>query len=99
MKRLFVENFRSNTTYQAILDLFQSMGVVDSVTLHTSPGGDSLGYAFVVMENDREATSAISAFNNKTWNGIPLIVTLADWIRPRVRGFSGGYCALAHRQR
>src|SRR4051812_9306427 len=98
MKRLFVENFRVTTTHQSILDLFRTKGVVESVTLHTSRTGDSLGYAFVVMENDGEADSAIGSFNNKHWNGVRLTVTQADWSIPRSRGFSGGHCALAYKQ-
>lgn len=98
MKRLFVENFRPSTTHQSILDLFESKGKVGSVTMHTSSQGDSLGYAFVEMENDADASSAIRAFNAKIWNGIRLAVTLADWTVPRARGFSGGSSMLAYRQ-
>src|SRR6185437_14134280 len=81
MKRLFVENFRSNTTHSALLELFREKGRVDSITLYASRNGDPLGYAFVVMENDGEAASALRELNNSNWNGIRLTVTAADYPR------------------
>ena len=97
MKRLFVENFSSTTTQQAILDLFQGKGKVDSVTLHPGRSGDSQGYALVVMENDQDAKSAICALNNTRWNGVRLTVTRANRVASRPSGFSGG--SLERKQR
>ena len=95
MKRLFVDNFRSNTTHGALLELFQGKGKVDSITLYTARSGDPLGYAFVVMENDCEAACAMRDLNDANWNGVRLTVTAADYPRPERRGFSGGPCAFA----
>ncbi len=92
MKRLFVENFRSNTTQTALLELFREKGKVDSITLHAGQTGDPLAYAFVVMENDREAACALRELNNSNWNGIRLTVTAADYPKRERRGFSGGPC-------
>lgn len=97
VKRLFVENFRPNTTHNALLDLFQEKGKVDSITLHTGRRGDPLGYAFVVMENDCDAVRALRDLNNSDWNGLRLTVTSADYPTPVRRGFSGAPCAKSHR--
>ncbi len=99
MKRLFIENFDRTTTQEAILDLFKSRGKVDSVTLHTGSRGESLGYAFVVMENDGEAVQAMRALNNKPWNGSRLTVTPADQPSMRSAGFSGGASVLSRKQK
>ena len=99
MKRLFVENFRASTSHQAILDLFQTKGKVDSVTLHAGRGGGALAYAFVVMENEADAKSAICTLNDSQWNGVRLTVTSAQPVPARNLGFSGGASALSRKQK
>lgn len=99
MKRLFVENFRPNTTHEALRELFQDKGKVDSVTLYAGRSGDPLSYAFVVMENDGEAVSAMRDLNASSWNGFRLTVTPADRAEPKRQGFSGGSSVLGRKQR
>jgi RNA recognition motif-containing protein len=98
MKRLFVENFRDTTTYESIVDLFQSKGKVESVTIHTDRSGAS-SHAFVAMENDVEASTAIRTLNNSNWNGLRLTVTSAQQPPLRLPGFRGGSSVLARKQK
>ena len=99
MRKLFVENFRGTTTHQSILELFQTKGKVDSVTVHTDRHGVGLSYAFVEMENDREASNAICSLNNSVWNGSRLTVTAAVHSAEHTAGFSGGSCVLQRKQK
>jgi RNA recognition motif-containing protein len=79
--KLYVGNLSFETTENDIQDLFEQHGTVNEVHLMMDRmTGQSRGFAFVTMNDDTQANSAMSALNGKEVNGRALTVNQA---RPR----------------
>ncbi|OGD83786.1 hypothetical protein A3J17_03880 [Candidatus Curtissbacteria bacterium RIFCSPLOWO2_02_FULL_40_11] len=77
-KRLFVGSLSYTTTAQQLEDLFSQVGKVSSVNLITDKfSGQSKGFAFVEMTNDKETEDAIKKFNDFELDGRKLVVNVA----------------------
>lgn len=92
MKSIFVGNLSFSASEEEIRSLFQNYGSVARVSVMMDrETGRSRGFAFVEMNNDEEAESAISGVNGSSLGGRTLNVNEA---RPRgertVGGFGGG---------
>lgn len=95
-KKLFVGGISYSTTSKQLEDLFAQAGKVDTLNLITDKySGQSKGFAFVEMSNDKEAEDAIKQFNNFELDGRKLVVNIArpKEDRPRFgdRGNSSRY--------
>jgi small subunit ribosomal protein S18 len=74
-KKLFVSNLDFEITVDQLREMFNEIGGVVSVVIATDRETKrSKGFAFVEMETDEAAASAIQAINNKTVNGRPVKV-------------------------
>jgi len=79
--KLYVGNLSFETTENDLQDLFEQHGQVGEVNLMMDRmTGKSRGFAFVTMNDDEQAKSAMSALNGKELNGRALNVNEA---RPR----------------
>ena len=79
--KLYVGNLSFETTENDLQDLFEQHGAVNEVHLMMDRmTGKSRGFAFVTMNDDAQAKSAMSATNGKELNGRALNVNEA---RPR----------------
>src|SRR3954464_12453944 len=87
--KLFVGNLSFETTENDIQDLFEKHGTVNEAHLMMDRmTGKSRGFAFVTMNDDAQAKSAMGALNGTDLNGRKLTVNEA---RPREdRPRSGG---------
>jgi RNA recognition motif-containing protein len=84
--KLYVGNLAYETTENDLQDLFEQHGAVNEVHLMMDRmTGKSRGFAFVTMNDDEQAKSAMGAVNGKELNGRPLKVNEA-----RPRESSGG---------
>lgn len=89
MKKIFVGNFAFTVTEDYLRQLFEPFGQVDSVAIVTDRDtGRARGFGFVEMQNDDEATKAITALNGTDSGGRALNVSEA---RPKTeRGNTRG---------
>ena len=79
--KLYVGNLSFETTENDLQDLFEQHGTVNEVHLMMDRmTGKSRGFAFVTMNDDEQAKSAMSATNGHELNGRALNVNEA---RPR----------------
>jgi RNA recognition motif-containing protein len=79
--KLYVGNLSFETTENDLQDLFEQHGTVNEVHLMMDKmTGKSRGFAFVTMNDDTQAKTAMSATNGKELNGRALKVNEA---RPR----------------
>jgi|SRR3954454_9359206 cold-inducible RNA-binding protein len=79
--KLYVGNLSFETTENDIQDLFEQHGQVGEVKLMMDRmTGKSRGFAFVTMDDQAQASAAMSALNGKELNGRSLTVNEA---RPR----------------
>jgi len=87
--RLYVGNLSYSTTQDALYDAFGVHGHVDEVAVITDRDtGRPRGFAFVTMNNDQEARSAIERVNGTEIDGRTVTVNEA---RPKAdRGPRGG---------
>lgn len=77
-KRLFVGSLSYTTTAGQLEDLFAQVGKVSSVNLITDKfSGQSKGFAFIEMTNDKETEEAIKKFNDYELDGRKLVVNIA----------------------
>lgn len=77
-KRLFVGSLSYTTTAGQLEELFSQVGKVSSVNLITDKfSGQSKGFAFVEMTNDKETEDAIKKFNDFELDGRKLVVNIA----------------------
>ena len=91
MKNIFVGNLDFNVTEEAVRNLFERYGAVNSARIMTDRDtGRSRGFAFVEMENETEADQAISALNGYTMDGRALNVNEARPKPDRSFGAGGG---------
>ena len=80
-KRLFVGGFPYSITSSQLEEMFSKIGKVVSATVITDRNtGESKGFGFVEMENDKEADEAIEKLNNTELEGRKITVNVA---RPR----------------
>lgn len=74
MKKLFIGNLPSDTSEQALVDLFTQFGTVRSYKLAMDVfSGQCKGFGFIEMEG-HEARAAIAGLNGRDYNGRPLKV-------------------------
>jgi len=86
-KKLYVGNLSYSVSNSELEGMFSPYGTVDSASVITDRDtGRSKGFGFVEMENDAEATAAITALNGKEIEGRTLTVNEA---RPREEGGRG----------
>jgi cold-inducible RNA-binding protein len=90
--KLYVGNLSYSTTQEALESAFSDHGRVDEVAIVMDrETGRPRGFAFVTMNNDQEARSAIDAVNGKEIDGRTVTVNEA---RPKAdrasRGGGGG---------
>jgi cold-inducible RNA-binding protein len=79
--KLYVGNLSFETTENDLQDLFEKHGAVNEVHLMMDRmTGKSRGFAFVTMNDEAQASAAISALSGQELNGRPLTVNQA---RPR----------------
>src|SRR5262245_323279 len=91
-KRLFVGNLSFDSSEASLTAVFSQDGRrVSSVSIVTDrDSGRSRGFAFVEMENDADAASAIKALDGVQVDGRALRVNEAEQRRPREGGGGGG---------
>ena len=89
--KLFVGNLSFNTTENDLQDAFAAHGTVMEVNLMMDRmTGKSRGFAFVTMDSDASAQTAISALHGKNVGGRDLTVNVARPREERPRGGGGG---------
>jgi RNA recognition motif-containing protein len=87
-KRLYVGNLAYGVTSDDLHALFEQYGAVRSAqVLIDRETGRSRGFGFVEMENDNEATDAITSLDGQDNQGRRLTVNEA---KPRTPGGGGG---------
>ena len=88
MKKLFVGNIPHSTTEAELRNLFEPHGAIAQGSIVTErETGRSRGFAFVEMNEKRDAETAIAQLNGAEMNGRALNVNEA---RPKPAGGSGG---------
>ena len=86
MKNIFVGNLDFNVTEEAVRNLFERYGAVNSARIMTDRDtGRSRGFAFIEMEQDA-GSEAIKRFNGSEFNGRAINVNEAH---PRPQGGGG----------
>ncbi len=86
-RKLFVGNLSFNTDERRLEELFQSIGPVDSVNIvRDQVTGRARGFAFVEMQSDEAAQTAIQKLNETELDGRKLAVNEA---RPKPAGGGG----------
>lgn len=79
--QIYVGNMAYRSTEEGLKDLFEQYGEVKSVKLITDrETGRAKGFAFIEMNNDSEANTAIENLNGKEFDGRTLRINEA---RPR----------------
>ena len=93
MKKIYVGNLSYGTTESELRGLFEQYGAVSQVSVIIDrETGRSKGFAFVEMQNDREAEEAINGLNGVELGDRALAVNEARPQEPRGnRGGGGGY--------
>jgi cold-inducible RNA-binding protein len=87
-RKLFVGNLSFNTDERRLEELFQSIGAVDTVNIvRDQMTGRARGFAFVEMQSEADAQSAIQKLNDTELDGRKLAVNEA---RPKPTGGGGG---------
>ena len=87
-RKLFVGNLPFNTDEQRLEEVFASIGPVDSVNIvRDRLTGRARGFAFVEMQTDEGAQSAIQQLNDTDLDGRKIAVNEA---RPKPSGGGGG---------
>jgi len=89
--KLYVGNLSFESTENDLQDLFEQHGTVNEVRLMTDRmTGKSRGFAFVTMNDNAQATAAMSGLNGHELNGRPLTVNEARPREERPRPHGGG---------
>src|SRR5438128_6467718 len=87
-RKLFVGNLSFNMDERRLQELFESVGPVDSVNIvRDQMTGRARGFAFVEMQSDESAQTAIQKLNETELDGRKLAVNEA---RPKPTGDRGG---------
>ncbi len=72
---IFVAKLSTQTTAENLRELFENYGRVDSTkVIFDRETGNSKGYGFVEMPEDREAREAIGELNGKEYMGKEIVV-------------------------
>ncbi len=88
-RKLFVGNLPFTTGENELQDLFGQAGTIESVrVMRDMATGRARGFAFVEMQSEEEARTAIDRFNGVDLGGRALVVNEA---RPKVSGGGSGY--------
>ncbi len=88
MKRIYIGNLSRETTEQELEAAFATYGEVREVAvIRDRESGTSRGFGFVEMENEQEATAAITGLDQSEIGGRTVTVNEA---RPRTGGGGGG---------
>ncbi len=86
-KKLYVGGLPYKTANDELKALFSTAGAVSSATvIMDKMTGRSKGFGFVEMENDADATKAISMFDGKDFEGRNLTVNEARPMEERPQG-------------
>jgi RNA recognition motif-containing protein len=89
--KLYVGNLSFETTENDLQDLFEQHGAVNEVHLMMDRfTGKSRGFAFVTMNDNAQASAAMSGLNGRELNGRPLTVNEARPREERPRPHGGG---------
>jgi cold-inducible RNA-binding protein len=89
--KLYVGNLSFESTENDLQDLFEQHGTVNEVRLMMDRmTGKSRGFAFVTMNDDAQAKTAMSALNGHELNGRALTVNEARPREERPRPYGGG---------
>ena len=87
-RKLYVGNLAYSVTDQHLNELFSGIGTVDSATVISDKfSGQSKGFGFVEMADDKQAAQAISSLDGSEFMGRNLKVNEA---KPREIRSSGG---------
>ena len=87
-RKLFVGNLPFNTDEHRLEEIFAVIGPVDSVNIvRDQMTGRARGFAFVEMQTDEAAQSAIQRLNDTDLDGRKIAVNEA---RPKLSGGGGG---------
>jgi cold-inducible RNA-binding protein len=93
-KRLFVGGLPYTVTSSQLEEIFSKIGKVSSCDVITDRySGQSKGFAFIEMENDKEADEAIEKLNGTEVEGRKIAVNVARprEERPKFGGRGGGF--------
>lgn len=89
--KLYVGGLAYSVTEQQLEELFTEHGkVASAVIIKDRDSGQSKGFGFVEMSDDKEAKAAIAALNGKDFNGRSIMVNEARPQEDR-RSNDGGY--------
>src|ERR1700740_2834061 len=89
--KLYVGNLAFETTENDLQDLFEKHGTVNEVHLMMDRmTGRSRGFAFVTMNDNTQASAALSALNGPALNSRALTVNEARPREERPRPYGGG---------
>lgn len=89
-KKIYVGNLSFNMDDQALGDLFATFGTVESAKIITDrDSGRSKGFAFVEMQSEADAATAIEKLNGTDQLGRAMNVSEAKPMAPREKR-SGG---------
>jgi RNA recognition motif-containing protein len=87
-RKLYVGNLPFAVDDAALMELFASVGTVESASAVRDPGsGRARGFGFVEMASDEEAQRAIERLNNTELEGRTIVVNEA---RPKTERPAGG---------
>ncbi len=76
--KLFVGNFDPKVKSEGLTALFSKFGEVSSsYIIKDKKTGESKGYGFVIMEDEKQAEAAIKALHGLDVKGMNLIVSVA----------------------
>ncbi|MBN1136136.1 MAG: RNA-binding protein [Anaerolineae bacterium] len=90
-KKMYVGNLSYETTEESLRTLFAEFGQVESVNLITDRySGRSRGFAFVEMETEEAAQTAVAALKSKILDGREIDVAEARPQTERRGGQRGG---------
>jgi RNA recognition motif-containing protein len=89
-RKLFVGNLPFNTSEGELQDLFAQAGAIESVrVMRDMATGRARGFAFVEMQTEEDAQTAIQRFNGTDLGGRALVVNEAR-PKPEFAGAGGG---------
>ena len=92
--KLFVGKLSYDSTDDKLRELFAQFGTVESAQIiKDRDSGMSKGFAFVEMDDQTAAQSAINALDGKEFEGRTIVVNVAKprEDRPQNRGFQSGF--------
>ena len=89
-RKLFVGNLPFSTSEGELQDLFEQAGAIESVrVMRDMATGRARGFAFVEMQTDEDAQTAIQRFNGTELGGRAIVVNEAR-PKPEFAGAGGG---------